>query len=74
MQDPEAAKSFYQRLAQTCAQQGCLTAAEGFYFGASEGSKSVAMWAGSRMWGPAYAAAVRAGLSPEELQVMGMRN
>lgn len=69
LQEPEAARSHNQRLAKLCAQQGCLAAAEDFYFAAGEGSKSVAMWAGAHMWEKAHAATVRAGMSPDALQV-----
>lgn len=67
--DEEKAKEHSRRLAELAAAQGCLAAAEGFHFSAGEGAGSVIMWAGARAWGRAYAAAVRAELSPEQLQV-----
>ena len=74
MQDPEAAKRHSQRLAELCASQGSLAAAEEFYFDAGEGAKSVAMWAAARFWADAYSASVRAEMSAEKLQVACVRH
>lgn len=69
-QEPEEAAPHYGRLAEAAARQGCLEAAEGFCFGAGDGARSVAMWAAARAWDKAYAAAVRAELPPDALQVI----
>lgn len=73
MQGGEAALAHARDLAQLCAEQGALAAAEEFLFAAGRGADSVGLWMGEGMWTQAHAAAVLADMPQAALQVQQPR-